>query len=100
MLSSLSVRASIRHFAHAAVACFVSCVFAVATWKLDRDVELEWAPHLVAPAAVIAALAFVYAMVRLMIGRGALGAEVLAFARLRELRQLLKLDEPPTPSAS
>lgn len=95
MLARLSARASTLHFAHCAVSFFVACVFAGASLKLSLDVEFEWAPQLVLPAAIAAGLAALYALGRLAMGLTVLRAEVKDFERLRALRTELKLDEPP-----
>jgi hypothetical protein len=96
LLTRLSVRASTFHFAHAAVALFLSTIFGGAAWKLSLDVEYAWAPSLVLPAAIVSALAFVYGVTRLAMGRSVLTGEVREFEQLRALRSQLKLDEPNT----
>lgn len=95
-LARLSVRRSTLHFAHAAVALFVSATLGLAAWKLSTDLELDWAPALSRPAALISGVALLYAAARLFLGRRHLVREVAEFARLQGLRRALKLDEPPT----
>lgn len=96
MLARLSARQSTFHFAHAAVSIFVACIFSGAAWKLSIDVEYAWAPSLVLPAAIVAAVALAYGLFRLVLGRSVLQTEVGQFERLKALRQQLKLDEPQT----
>lgn len=95
-LSRLSQRKSTLHFAHTAVALFVAAITGGAAWKLALDVEFEWAPQLVVPALVVSISAAAYGLVRVVVGRRALAAEVREFDRLKALRHELKLDEPPT----
>jgi hypothetical protein len=94
-LARLSARASTLHFAHCAVSFFVACVLAGASLKLSLDLDFEWAPSLVLPAALAAAAAALYATGRLVLGLKVLRVEVKDFERLRALRTELKLDEPP-----
>lgn len=95
-LSRLSQRKSTLHFAHTAVSVFVAAITGGAAWKLALDVEFEWAPQLVLPAAILSVSALVYGAVRLIVGRRALAAEVREFDRLKALRHELKLDQPPS----
>jgi hypothetical protein len=95
LLAKLSRRQSIFHFAHAAVSLFVCFIASGAAWRLSLDTEYSWAPPLVVPAQVIAGLALLYGLVRLVLGRGRLADESQAFAELQRLRAQLKLDEAP-----
>lgn len=95
VLTRLSARQSTLHFAHAAVSFFIASILAGAAVKLSLDKVLEWAPPLVVPAAVLAAIAFVYSVTRLVLGLRVLRTEVQEFERLKALRRELKLDEPP-----
>lgn len=94
-LSRLSARASIFHFAHAAVSIFIACIMGGAAFKLASDLEYAWAPSLSLPALVISVAAGGYGLVRLVIGRIALVAEHREFARLKTLREQLELDRIP-----
>lgn len=94
-LSRLSQRKSTLHFAHTAVSLFLAAITGGAALKLAIDVELEWAPHLVLPATLISVSVAVYGLVRMVLGRRTLNAEVREFERLKALRHELKLDEPP-----
>jgi hypothetical protein len=94
-LARLSERKSTLHFAHTAVSLFVAAITGGAAWKLAVDVEFEWVPQLVLPATIISFLAASYALLRLVMGRRTLTAEVHEFERLKALRHELKLDEPP-----
>ncbi|MBL8924080.1 MAG: hypothetical protein JNJ54_34805 [Myxococcaceae bacterium] len=94
MLARLSIRASTLHFAHCAVSFFVGCLLGGAAVKLSLDTELAWAPSLVLPAAALAIIAALYAVVRLALGLRVLRGEERDFERLQALRAQLKLDDP------
>lgn len=94
-LEGLSARASIFHFAHAAVSLFIAAIMGGAAFKLAGDFEFAWAPQLAVPAMVISLAAAAYGVVRLVIGRSALVKEHRAFERLKALREQLELDRIP-----
>ncbi len=100
ILERLSRRQSTVHFAHGAVAIFVSAILGGAAYRLSVDTDFAWAPRAVEPVAVAALLALASTLVRFALGLRVLSREVKDFDHLRSLRRELKLDELPSFSSS
>lgn len=93
LAANLSSRKSTTHFAHAGVSLVLTIIFAGTAgrifWKAEADMlPFGWV------AAIAAAVVFLYAAVRLFIGRSRLQAELTDFAQLQSLREQLGLDDP------
>ena len=89
----LTARNSTVHFAHAGVASVAMVILAGTAARLmwKGNVEQVRAGWLVAS---LAGGTFAYAAVRMFIGRARLKGELSGFARLKELRHQLGLDDP------
>jgi hypothetical protein len=93
LAANLSSRKSTTHFAHAGVAMVLTIIFTGTAgrifWKDEADmIPFGWV------AAIAAAAVFLYAAIRLVIGRSQLRTELSDFAQLQSLREQLGLDDP------
>lgn len=90
---ALRARQSPTHFAHGAVATFLTLTFLAAATRLlwRRDTEHTWFQELSVALAVIAAI---YAVLRFTLGKRALKEELTQFERLKQVRQALRIDDP------
>jgi hypothetical protein len=96
LLTQLSTRRSVEHFARAAVSAFVGLVLSVAMLAPRWDTRFEalsWAPAIVAAAAALLG----YALVCGLQGRAVRRVEQREFSRLGALRQALGIDVPAAP---
>jgi len=93
VLSALSTRESIRHFAHGAVSSLLTLVLTGTAGKLWWDYSIsnpEWAGAFLACALI----SLGYAFVRFILGARAHGRERVQLVRLVELRKVLGVDAP------
>ncbi|MBX7100143.1 MAG: hypothetical protein K1X89_20680 [Myxococcaceae bacterium] len=89
----LRARASVRHFAHAAVSAMLGLLVAGTVGKEAWD-GAPMTEGLVPLLAAAATAALLYAAVRYGLGRAVLGTELAQFDRLLGLRRALHLDDP------
>ncbi len=93
VLSSLSARRSTLHLAHAAVSGFIGLTLVAVAAKLWWDYS-EYNPEYFEGSLALAAMAGLYSLVRLVIGRGHFKRERVALGRLLSLRRELGVDDP------
>ncbi|MFZ5443231.1 MAG: hypothetical protein ACOZQL_24695 [Myxococcota bacterium] len=98
VLASLSTRDSTHHFAHGAVSLFVSFVLGGTSVRLWLDYGSD-NPEWGAIAGALGVLAFLYALVRLVLGARSYGREKKQLGRLLELRKTLGVDAPASLSS-
>lgn len=91
VLASLSTRESTRHFARAAVGCFVGLMLGGTAAKLWEE---GGASTSMLVTAGLSGAALLSVVVRGALGRSAHRRERVQLARLRELRATLALDAP------
>ncbi len=92
-LSAVSTRRSTLHFAHGAISLLVGLIGAATAGKLWWDFGSEYELP-TAALALVALGVLVYSIVRYVLGRQALRIELVAFSKLKRLRQELGLDDP------
>jgi hypothetical protein len=93
LAATLATRKSTLHFAHASVAMVVTIILAGTSGRLFWKPEPQMLPYGWLTAALAAAL-FLYAVVRVLVGRARLATELADFAQLQTLREQLGLDDP------
>jgi hypothetical protein len=93
LAAALSTRKSTLHFAHASVALVVTIILTGTAGRVFWKGAPEHLPWGWASGALAAAI-FVYAVVRLIVGRVRLKTELADFAQLQSLREQLGLDDP------
>ena len=92
-LNAVSTRHSTLHFAHGAISLLVGLIGAATAGKLWWDFGSEYE----LPTFALAVVTFgvlVYSVVRYLLGRKALVLELVAFTKLKRLREELGLDDP------
>lgn len=88
----LAARASVRHFAHAAISTLVGLIAAGTLGKLLWDDTEQTRPFVPVAAAVMVVM-LGYALARYLLGRTSLKIELAQFERLNGLRRTLQLDD-------
>ena len=92
--AQLRVRSSTEHFAHGAVSIFLCLVMSGSAGRLWWDFAGTDYLTLTVGAMMGAAGTLVYATIRIILGARVLRVELGEFARLKNLRELLRLDDP------
>ncbi len=81
------------HFAHAAISLFIGVI----GWATAGKLWFDFADEYGVPTMVLGAVAtavVIYAFIRYLLGRKALGFELIAFTKLQRLRGELGFDDP------
>ncbi len=93
VLSTLSTRASTKHFAHGAVTLFLALILLGTSGKLWWDYSTE-NPEWSAAAGALGAMVLGYCVVRFALGARMYGKERVQLTRLLDLRKTLGVDAP------